>query len=264
MIQAENHFSAWLQEQRHADMTYLERVTFDLLSYAPFAKSVISVLAPYSTETIKNSNYEFARYLGGVTVSRECPNQPLRDYHHTLKSRLKRVFKTLPGEFRIVVDTSPINDRSLAYFAGLGFIGKNGLLIHKSLGSYFFIASVFYSEPLGLQPKPMKRLCGSCALCLESCPTNAFYAPGFLDANHCLSYLTIEKKGEFSLEEKNLIKHSKTLGYAQIMGCDICQEVCPFNLKRSKNSVKVCCPDFEDWDEFKIGKAFNRLKKRNF
>jgi epoxyqueuosine reductase len=128
-----------------------------------------------------------------------------------------------PVEGRVFVDSGPVLERNFAGVAGLGWIGKNTNLISPTKGSWFFLGELFLSIPL-VYDKPMRDRCGACDLCLKACPTQAFVGPYVLDARRCISYLTIELKGWMP-------RHLRPLIGSHIFGCDICQEVCPYNVK---------------------------------
>jgi epoxyqueuosine reductase len=154
-------------------------------------------------------------------------------------------------KWKVCVDTSAVLERAWAELTGLGWIGKNTLLIHPRLGSYVFIGVAFLNRSFHRGPRTQKNLCGNCARCLQGCPTRAFPEPGVLDARACISYLTLEKRGEFNENENQLVAST---GF--VAGCDICQEVCPFNYKPAKaaESPQKTDPSLaqrlpSDWDK---------------
>ncbi|MBI3535635.1 MAG: epoxyqueuosine reductase [Deltaproteobacteria bacterium] len=134
-----------------------------------------------------------------------------------------------PLKWKICIDTSALLERSWAMFAGLGWIGKNTMLIHPKSGSFFLLAAVLINEPLDLSPKPLPNYCGNCNRCITSCPTQAFVDKNILDARKCISYLTLEKKSSNG--------DCKNNSGTWVAGCDICQEVCPFNKKAIASSA---------------------------
>jgi epoxyqueuosine reductase len=152
-----------------------------------------------------------------------------RDYHDVLRPRLARLAEFLreaagPGtRTRVAVDTSAVLERDLAAQAGLGWIGKNTNVLAPSLGSYFLIGILLTTAELAVDERLPDR-CGSCTACLDACPTGAFVAPYVLDARRCISYLTIEHRGEIPEEQRGQLA-------GWVFGCDVCQEVCPWNRK---------------------------------
>ncbi|MDR3001930.1 MAG: DUF1730 domain-containing protein [Fibromonadaceae bacterium] len=151
------------------------------------------------------------------------------DYHITVGKALKELASQVKGQ--TFVDSLPVAERELAVMAGLGFIGKNTMLINPKLGSGFFIGGIllnsYHNEKGNHGELPLP--CESCRKCIDACPNKALTEDGFLDARRCASYLTIEHKGELSEEQKEWTKHS-------IFGCDICQRVCPYNAKHLADS----------------------------
>jgi epoxyqueuosine reductase len=214
----------WLDRGYAGDMRYLhasfERRA-DVRHVLPSARTVISLATvyntarPYSSESPGGDRAAIARYAWGD------------DYHTVLEGRLDRLVEWLRAaaaggfEARRYVDTGPVQERVYAQYAGLGWIGKNTCLINPELGSWLFLSEIITN--LELAPdEPVFDQCGTCTLCLASCPTGALVEPGVLDATRCLSYLTIENKGAVPDEYRHAIG---THAY----GCDICQDVCPYN-----------------------------------
>ena len=227
-------YQEWILANKHGDMAYLQRGLERRLDPAlvfPELKSVITVAIPYSphpaqsAESASQTSLKYARYLNGP------------DYHDVLKEKLEQAFQTLREEnllpesfrYKICVDTSAVLERSWAMLTGLGWIGKNTLLIHPQLGSYLFLAVVFTNAEFGRAPEILKDYCGSCARCMDVCPTQALKSHD-LDARECISYLTLEKRGEW-------LKPFPTKGF--LAGCDLCQEVCPYNTKAMKANPPV-------------------------
>ncbi len=208
----------WLLQGNHGQMGYLANhfdKRLDPCLLVPGAKTVISLAFNYYPENdqISNGKLKIARYAYG------------EDYHHVLKEKVRQLVKELEktyGTFegRIFVDSAPVMERQWAQKSGLGWQGKNTLLLSKNVGSYFFLAEIIGNwaiEPDG----PTTDHCGTCTRCIDACPTQAL-SPYHLDASKCISYLTIELKDQIPAEFDG-----KSEGW--IFGCDICQEVCPWN-----------------------------------
>ena len=215
----------WLARDFHGDMHYLQRNAdrrADVRAIVPGARSAIMLGTvyntdrPYSTEVAHPARAAIARYAWGD------------DYHAVIEGRMQTLVAALeqangPFIHRAYVDTGPVQERLYARYAGLGWIGKNTCLINQDLGSWLFLSAIITDLPLEAD-LPVPDHCGRCTLCIDSCPTGALVAPGELDARRCLSYLTIEIKGPIPLE------HRQSIG-TQAYGCDICQDVCPWNSK---------------------------------
>ena len=215
-------FDEWLAADRHASMTYLERhanVRRDPAARYPWAKSVIVLLVPYEAERPDAEpgalSHHIARYALGD------------DYHDVLD----RILRELEQELAIAapgirtwryVDTGPLSDRSLAAQAGLGWIAKNGMLIDQQHGSYTFIGTLLTSLENDIDVTLAADRCGTCTRCLDACPTDAILPDRTLDSHRCISYATIEHRGPLDAE---LAPHLASNAF----GCDICQEVCPWN-----------------------------------
>ncbi len=214
-----DRFRDWIGAGRHAGMTYLEKTAEVRASpgnLLPGARSVVCLAASHRSAPLRAADgSSIARYAVGP------------DYHGTLRKSAIRVAKSVrrrlggPFGWRVCVDSTPLAERSFAAAAGVGWIGKNGCLIDPELGSWMLLAEIV--TDLDLPPDdPVAEQCGSCVLCLESCPTGAFLAPALLDANRCLAYWTIEHRGPIPDEVKSQIGEN-------VFGCDVCQEVCPWN-----------------------------------
>ena len=210
----------WLSENCQGEMDYLTRnkeKRYDPRLLNEGTKTVVSVLCNYYPKQILTSdnNYKISKYAYGD------------DYHEVVKQKLRQLLEKielLTGKLentRIFVDSAPVLERAWAVRCGLGFIGKNTCLIHPKKGSFFFIGQLLLpveTEPVG---KIIPNHCGRCTRCLDVCPTGALKAPFQLDARKCISYLTIEYKGDLSQTDTNFSDW--------IYGCDICQDVCPYN-----------------------------------
>jgi epoxyqueuosine reductase len=215
----------WLDRGYAGEMHYMHRTAdrrADVRRVLPSARSVIvlgtvyNVDRPYSTEIDDPSRASIARYAWG------------EDYHLVIQRRLDELVAWLGDragdgfEGRGYVDTGPVQERVYAQHAGLGWIGKNTCVINPELGSWIFLATIICNLPLQADAPALDQ-CGTCTLCLEACPTDALVEPHVLDSTRCLSYLTIELKGPIPRA------YREALG-SQVYGCDICQEVCPWNL----------------------------------
>jgi len=232
-------FDEWVKKGFHASMDYLPKMVEDRYSpdrKLPEVKSAIVLGSWYADPhcgTIGGTDRDTRCEVG--RVARYAHG---RDYHKVLKKKLIQLSDWLKSqdptsETYISVDSGPLADRVLAEVAGLGFFGKNSCLIHPSRGSFFFIASLLTTlelEPTAKKPMPN---CGDCTKCKNACPTGALKGGGVIDANRCISYLTIENKGAISVEFRPKIGN-------RLFGCDACQEVCPFNVGRAHHQeVKI-------------------------
>jgi epoxyqueuosine reductase len=229
------HYRGWLAAGYGGEMAYLHRdpdARGDPCALLPGARSVICAAVNYRREDGDEDgassaecglqNAERMRPLG--RVARYARGS---DYHSVLHEMLAALVARMKAEFaepfesRICVDTAPLLERDFARRAGLGWIGKNTMLLHADLGSYLFLGEVITT--LELTPdQPVPDHCGNCTRCLDACPTQAFVAPRELDASRCVAYLTIEKRGDIPAEYHAAIGD-------WVFGCDVCQEVCPFN-----------------------------------
>lgn len=235
-------YKAWIDAGYHAEMSYLERHltqrTTGLDHVLPGAKSIIMFAAPYhaSSPPAPPSNFPSSPHDGNVRIARYALGH---DYHYVLKDRLQPVIdwleQTIPGhQWRSTTDSAPVMERTYAAASGLGFIGKNGMLISWMNGSFTLLASIITTAPLTPDP-PRPGTCGQCTRCLTACPTDAFIEPGLLDSHRCISYLTIEKKTELTPQEMHA-----TGPWA--FGCDICQEVCPYNKSPAPSRIPEFAP----------------------
>jgi len=215
----EKRMEMWLNNNMNADMLYLERnkeKRYNPALLVENSKSIISVLYTYYPEKIidTENNFRISKYAYG------------EDYHYVIKNKLRVIAneiekKTGKFNYRVFVDSAPVLDRAWARESGLGFTGKNTSLINKKGGSYFFIGHIICDLDLDYESKAVANSCGTCTKCIQACPTNAL-EPFKLDANKCISYLTIENKGEIPNEFKDKMNN-------YIFGCDICTDVCPWN-----------------------------------
>jgi len=233
-------FDAWVKNGYQAGMDYLERNSekrADPRKLVDNAKSVIVVLMSYeSTPDFEQESPRFSRYALG------------EDYHMVLKERLHRLLdfvkKEVPGtKGRIFVDSAPVMERSLAVMAGLGWIGRNSMLINRELGSFTFIGEIITDLELEFDDPVTKSYCGSCSRCISACPTSAILPDRSIDSNRCISYITIEHRGVIPD-----FFRGKMSGW--VFGCDICQEVCPWNNKpgQGNSSTFNIKPEFLNFD----------------
>ncbi len=260
------YFEHWIEEGRAGEMEYLKRRDAGgrLLRSSvdvpfPWVRSVIVCAVnyncdqPYSIDpappATANNPAWIARYAwSGKPVAEESEHAALEptDYHSVIRERLEQLRLQLQqqlGEFqaRCFVDTGPLIERVYAKYAGLGWQAKNTCLINESIGSWFFLGVILTSIelPPGQRATPMSDRCGSCTRCIEACPTDAL-EPYRMDASRCISYLTIEKRGAIPEELAEKIGRN-------VFGCDICQEVCPWN-NRERTRAGNRAP-LTDWPE---------------
>lgn len=212
---------AWLKRQYQGKMSYLENhfdKRLDPTLLVPGAKSVISLIYNYYPDkdlAKKNPDtFKIAKYAYG------------EDYHQVIKDKLKIFIERIREEIgevegRAFVDSAPVHERAWAKKSGLGWIGKNSLLLNRTMGSFFFLAELIIDLDLEYDG-PIKDYCGTCTACMDACPTNAIPEPYIVDGSKCISYFTIELKEEIPSEVKGKFEN-------WIFGCDICQDVCPWN-----------------------------------
>ena len=215
-------YCRWIYSGKHGDMAWLARhrdLRRDPRTLLEGCRTVITLAYPYS--------YRKPSTPDGFTVSRYAePRQA--DYHHRLRELTHRLAQSVRDRFpgskaRVCVDTAPLLERSFAGSAGIGFIGKNNMLIVPGRGSYVFLSEILTTAPIPLpEPALAADECGSCTRCIDACPTGALQAPYRMDASRCLSYLTIESKRGPGPEA------GRRMGNC-FLGCDVCQEVCPQN-----------------------------------
>ena len=215
------HVEHWLESDCEGEMGYLTRnkeKRYDPRLLAEGTKSIVTVLYIYfPKQTLSDSDrFKIAKYAYGA------------DYHEVLKRKMRQLLErieTQTGKLegtRVFVDSAPVLDRAWAVRCGLGFIGKNTTLIHPKKGSFFFIGHLFLPIELEETGRPMTNRCGHCTKCLDACPTGALESPFHIDARKCISYLTIEYKGSLAGIDPKTFK-------GWMYGCDICQDVCPYN-----------------------------------
>lgn len=229
----------WLKRGYHGKMQYMENhfdKRLDPTKLVPGAKSVISLIYNYypASKQKETSTFKIAKYAQG------------EDYHVVIKDKLKIFLDKIREEIgevegRIFVDSAPVMERQWAAKSGVGWLGKNSLLLNKQMGSFFFLAELILD--LELEPDgPMKDFCGTCTACMDACPTDAIHEPYVIDSNKCVSYLTIELKESIPSEFRSKMEN-------WIFGCDVCQDVCPWNRFSNPNSEPRFSPGGE-WSNF--------------
>ena len=235
----------WLNAGFHGTMSWMERhfdERLDPRKLVPGAKSVISVVLNYFPDEEQRADApKISKYAYG------------RDYHKVIRGKLKRMLLCIQDEIgevsgRGFVDSAPVMDRAWASKSGLGWVGKHSLLLSKGSGSFFFIGALIVD--IELEPDgPTTDHCGSCTACIDACPTSAIVAPTVVDSNKCISYLTIEYKGALPSEYQEKMED-------WVYGCDICQDVCPWNRFSTPHAESdfnirdaIQNNDWETWEE---------------
>lgn len=226
----------WLERGYHATMAWMQRTADrrqDPLAVLPGARSVISLaMNYYSPELRPGSPGKVSRYAWGD------------DYHALLESRMEKLFRWMVAEFpgaegRAAVDSGPFMDKAWAVRSGIGWLGKHTNVITRDHGSWVFLGEILTT--VELEPDvPATDLCGSCTRCIDACPTAAIVEPYVVDSRRCLSYLTIEHRGPIDAE---LLQHFD----GWVFGCDVCQDVCPWNLKFARATAE---PGFQPREGF--------------
>lgn len=258
---------AWLNQQRHGKMSYMENhfdKRLDPRLLVDGAKSVISLLLNYYTEEKQSDATapKISKYAYG------------EDYHDVIKEKLRQLMQFIETEIgevsgRVFVDSAPVMDKAWAKKSGLGWIGKNSNLIHPKSGSFFFIAELIIDLELEADG-PIKDYCGTCTKCIDACPTDAIIEPYVVDGSKCISYLTIELKDALLPAEFK----GKMDNWA--FGCDICQDVCPWNrfsllhneprFNPSQNLLQLSKSDWQDLSEEVFSELFklSAIKRTKF
>ena len=235
----------WLKNNMHGEMQYMENhfdKRLDPRLLVDGAKSVISLLLNYYPQEIQNEEtYKVSKYAYG------------QDYHHVIKAKLRQLQEFISEEIgevngRAFVDSAPVLDKAWAAKSGLGWMGKHTNLLTKELGSFYFIAELIIDLELEYDA-PVTDHCGSCTACIDACPTEAIVEPYVVDGSKCISYFTIELKNEIPASVKNKFDD-------WIFGCDICQDVCPWNRFSKPHAEPLFNPNPElltmtknDWEE---------------
>ncbi len=247
----------WLKRGYQGKMAYLENhfdKRLDPTRLVPGAQSVVSLIYNYYPEKELAGKLKVARYAYG------------EDYHFVIKEKLKEFIWRIQeavGEVngRAFVDSAPVMERAWAQRSGLGWVGKNSLLLNRQMGSFFFLAELIID--LNLEPDgPVKDYCGTCTACMDACPTDAIAEPYVVDGSKCISYFTIELKEEIPADVKGKFEN-------WIFGCDICQEVCPWNRFAQPHNEKRFLPhpdlpeiSSRDWQEL-TEEVFQKVFKRS-
>lgn len=259
----ERKLEEWLSGDRHGAMSWMENhfdKRVDPTKLVPGAKSVVSVLCSYHQPELAGQQIQeedkpkISKYAMGD------------DYHQVLKEKLFELFhftESLVGglEGRVFVDSAPVLDKAWAVEAGVGWMGKNSNILNRELGSWFFIGEMIVDAGFEYDSKVSDH-CGSCTRCIDACPTDAIYEPYKVDGSKCISYFTIELRDEIPEE------YHSGIG-SWIYGCDICQDVCPWNRKAKKGSEEklfarddLTGRDIDYWEELNL-QEYRRLFKKS-
>lgn len=232
-----DEFKLWVSSGRNAGMSWMERnmeIRDDPLKLLSGCSTIISLAYPYPNEKpATEDGFTLARY--------STPDED--DYHIRLKKKCRDLASFIEKKFtesksRILVDSAPLLERSFAYSSGMGFIGKNNMLIIPGLGSYLYLAEILTTAAVDIpEVKPVSDLCGECSKCIDSCPTGALKGPRDFNSSHCLSYLTIEDKKNTDI---SLGKYMDKC----FLGCDVCQEVCPCNKDKKIRKIMPSTDEF--------------------
>jgi len=249
----------WLKNGHHGEMKYMENhfdKRLDPTKLVPGAKSVISLLYNYfPSETQIEGTYKISKYAYG------------EDYHQVIKQKLYKLVDTMQlslGDFqaRVFTDSAPVMERSWAQKSGLGWLGKNSLLISKQKGSYFFLAEIILDVELAYDAEFKTDHCGTCSKCIEACPTQAILPNNTVDGSKCISYFTIELKDEIPSAFKGQFDD-------WMFGCDICQDVCPWNRFSSPHNELRFMPqpdllvkNKKEWEEI-TQEIFSQIFKKS-
>lgn len=250
----------WLHKGYHGKMGYMER-NFDLridpTKLVPGSKSVIILMLNYYTDVRQdNEDAKISKYAFG------------QDYHEVIRDKLNVFLERLREQFGAIdgrgfVDSAPVLERTWAQKTGLGWMGKNGNLINKQVGSFYFLATLITDLELETDNPFTKDFCGTCTKCIDACPTNAIKSPMVIDGSSCISYLTIELKDEL------LPQTFKGKMDSWMFGCDVCQDVCPWNRFSKPNNISEFTPNetvikfsLKDWQDLEE-QTFKTLLKHS-
>lgn len=248
----------WLKNNMHGEMNYMENhfdKRLDPRLLVPGAKSVVSLLLNYFPAEQQNPNsYKISKYAYG------------EDYHFVIKDKLKDLLHYINDEIgavdgRVFVDSAPVLDKAWAAKSGLGWVGKNNNLIRKTEGSFFFVAELIIDLELQYDTATTNH-CGSCTACIDACPTQAIESPYIVNGSKCISYLTIELKDAIPDEFSGKLDD-------WIYGCDVCQDVCPWNRFAKPNAEPLFKPkptlidyDKQQWNDL-TNELFNEIFKKS-
>lgn len=248
----------WLNQNRHGEMKYMENYFDKRLNptlLVDDAKSVISLLLNYCPSESQNSeSYKISKYAYG------------QDYHFVIKEKLKELLQTIQTEIgevsgRAFVDSAPVLDKAWAAKSGLGWIGKNSNLLTQQVGSFYFIAELIIDLDLEYDYATTDH-CGTCTACIDACPTEAIVAPYVVDGSKCISYFTIELKENIPTEMKGKMDD-------WMFGCDVCQDVCPWNRFSKPHNESLFNPNpkllsmtKKDWEEI-TADTYNKVFKNS-
>lgn len=238
----------WLNQNYQGEMAYMANhfdKRLDPTKLVEGANTVVSLVYNYFPRKElfqEKEDYKIAKYAYG------------QDYHHVIKDKLKVLLENLRDEIgeiggRAFVDSAPVMERQWAQKSGLGWLGKNSLLLNKEMGSFFFLAELVIDLEVAPDPPMLKDYCGTCTKCIDACPTEAIVQPGVVDGSKCISYLTIELKENIPAAFKGKMEN-------WVFGCDICQDVCPWNRFSKPHQEPLFDPKPEleemtnrDWEE---------------
>jgi len=248
----------WLNKNQHGEMQYMENhfdKRLDPTKLVQDSKSVISLLLNYFPSEEQNQNsYKLSKYAYGI------------DYHFVIKDKLKQLLNFIQDEIgevhgRAFVDSAPVLDKAWAAKSGLGWIGKHSNLLTQQVGSFYFIAELIIDLELTYD-NPITDHCGSCTACIDACPTQAIVEPYVVDGSKCISYYTIELKNEIPTSVKGQFDN-------WMFGCDICQDVCPWNRFSKSHNEPLFNPHPEllsmtkkDWEEI-TEDVFKKIFKKS-
>jgi epoxyqueuosine reductase len=247
----------WLNQNYQGEMAYMANhfdKRLDPTKLVDGAKTVVSLVYNYFPKKElfqEDKAYKIAKYAYG------------QDYHHVIKDKLKVLLENLKIEIgeiggRAFVDSAPVMERQWAQKSGLGWLGKNSLLLNKEMGSFFFLAELIIDLEVAPDPPMLKDYCGTCTKCIDACPTEAIVQPGVVDGSKCISYLTIELKENIPAAFKDKMEN-------WVFGCDICQDVCPWNRFSKPHQEPLFDPKPEleeitnrEWEEI-TEETFNKV-----